>query len=78
MKPPKRQRNSINKAQTTQRSAAKRQKTTNYVKNQTTHASADLGNPPGVFTPLYETVVLSEVVGSGFTIAPVDGLKLRC
>ena len=36
-----------------------------------------VGNPPGVFTPLYETVVLSEVVGSGFTIAPVDGLYPR-
>jgi hypothetical protein len=41
MKPPKRQRKSTKKAQTTQRSAAKRQKTTNYVKNQTANASAD-------------------------------------
>ena len=39
MKPPKRQRKSANKAQTTQRSAAKRQKTPNYVKNQTANAS---------------------------------------
>ena len=39
MKPPKRQRKSTNKAQTTQRSAAKRQKTPNYVKNQTANAS---------------------------------------
>ena len=39
MKPPKRQRKSINKAQTTQRSTAKRQKTPNYVKNQTANAS---------------------------------------
>lgn len=39
MKPPKRQRKSTNKAQTTQRSAAKRQKTLNYVENQTANAS---------------------------------------
>jgi len=39
MKPPKRQRKSTSKAQTTQRSAAKRQKTLNYVENQTANAS---------------------------------------
>lgn len=31
-----------------------------------------------MLTPLYKTVVLSEVVGSGFAIAPVDGLNPRC
>ena len=31
-----------------------------------------------MFTPLYETVVLSEVLDSGFAIAPVEGLNPRC